>query len=101
MLGYLVVIGTVLFLAIAGMLEGVGIGNMDGMLEQYWLPSSRDKLFEAVWLGVDCRISDKQAEEIVRSSGWVIEVGADELGHDEYSLSGFPGVFMQEQMAVG
>ena len=65
MLGHLVVVGAVLFLAIAEMLEGVGIGNMDGTLKQCWLPSGRDELFEAVWLGVDSRISDKQAEEIV------------------------------------
>ena len=33
MLGHLVVVGAVVFLAIAGMLEGVGIGDMDGALE--------------------------------------------------------------------
>ena len=33
MLGHLAMVGAVLFLAIAGMLEGVGVGDMDGTLE--------------------------------------------------------------------
>ena len=33
MLGHLVVVGAVLFLAIARVLEGVGIGDVDGALE--------------------------------------------------------------------
>ena len=33
MLGHLAVVGAVLFLAIAGMLKGVTVGDMDGALE--------------------------------------------------------------------
>ena len=54
-----------------------------------------------VWLGVNGRVSEEQAKEVVCSPGWVIEVRADKLGHDKDSLSGFPGAFMQERMAVG
>ena len=101
MLGHLAVVGAILFLAVVRVLEGVDVGDMDGMLEQCWFLSSRDEFFEAVWLGVDSGIPNKQAKEIVRASGWVIEVGGDEVGHAEDFSTRFPGAFMQERMAVG
>ena len=65
MLGHLAVVGAVLFFAVAQVLEGVDVGDMDGALERCWLPSGRDKFFEAEWLGVDSGIPNKRAKEIV------------------------------------